>query len=97
MASGAVFSMWKSRGWVRVGDSLILRLDVKGESPDPIYGKRASNHHNSDMEDPEDVANLCDAKSANPILQAQQKTLQEVLVKGFSRSERLIGSVKKSA
>lgn len=55
-----------------------------------IYGKRANNHHNHDMEDPEDVANLCDAKSANPILQAQQKTLQEVLVKGFTRSERLI-------
>ncbi len=45
-------------------------------------------HH--DMEDPEDVANLCDPKSANPLLQAQHKTLQEVLVKGFTRSERLI-------
>jgi RNA polymerase sigma factor for flagellar operon FliA len=56
-----------------------------------IYGKRPSNNnHSHDMEDPEDVANLCDKKSANPILQAQQKTLQEILVKGFTRSERLI-------
>jgi RNA polymerase sigma factor for flagellar operon FliA len=56
-----------------------------------IYGKRVNNNHqNHDMEDPEDVANLCDPKSANPLLQAQHKTLQEVLVKGFTRSERLI-------
>src|SRR5258706_12854240 len=56
-----------------------------------IYGKRVNNNHqNHDMEDPEDVANLCDPRSSNPLLQAQQKTLQEVLVKGFTRSERLI-------
>jgi RNA polymerase sigma factor for flagellar operon FliA len=56
-----------------------------------IYGKRVNNNQqNHDMEDPEDVANLCDPKSANPLLQAQHKTLQEVLVKGFTRSERLI-------
>jgi RNA polymerase sigma factor for flagellar operon FliA len=54
-----------------------------------IYGKRPSNN-NQDMDDPEDVANLHDSKSSNPIQQAQHKTLQEVLVKGFTRSERLI-------
>jgi RNA polymerase sigma factor for flagellar operon FliA len=55
-----------------------------------IYGKRANHNQHSEMDDPEDVANLCDHRSSNPILQAQHKTLQEVLVKGFSRSERLI-------
>lgn len=56
-----------------------------------IYGKRATNNNTShEMDDPEDVANLCDPRSSNPLLQAQQKTLQEVLVKGFTRSERLI-------
>lgn len=55
-----------------------------------IYGKRTNNNHQNDMEDPDDVANLCDPRSANPILQAQHKTLQEILVKGFTRSERLI-------
>jgi len=55
-----------------------------------IYGKRPSNNQNHDMEDPDDVANLCDPRSNNPLLQAQHKTLQEILVKGFTRSERLI-------
>ena len=56
-----------------------------------IYGKRTSNNHNSgEGEDPEDVANLCDERSANPLLLAQQKTLKDVLTRGFSRSERLI-------
>jgi RNA polymerase sigma factor for flagellar operon FliA len=56
-----------------------------------IYGKRSSsNQQNHDMEDPDDVANLCDPRSANPLLQAQHKTLQEILTKGFTRSERLI-------
>jgi len=56
-----------------------------------IYGKRVNNtHQNHDMDDPEDVTNLCDPRSSNPLLQAQQKTLQEVLVRGFTRSERLI-------
>jgi len=55
-----------------------------------IYGKRPSNNHASECEDPEDVANLCDDRSANPLLIAQQKTLKDVLTRGFSRSERLI-------
>lgn len=56
-----------------------------------IYGKRTSNNHNAgEGEDPEDVANLCDERSANPLLLAQQKTLKDVLTRGFSRSERLI-------
>jgi RNA polymerase sigma factor for flagellar operon FliA len=55
-----------------------------------IYGKRPNNAHNTDAEDPEDVANLCDDRSANPLQIAQQKTLKDVLTRGFSRSERLI-------
>ena len=56
-----------------------------------IYGKRTNNSHNAgEGEDPEDVANLCDHRSANPLLLAQQKTLKDVLTRGFSRSERLI-------
>jgi RNA polymerase sigma factor for flagellar operon FliA len=56
-----------------------------------IYGKRTNNNHGAgEGEDPEDVANLCDQRSANPILLAQQKTLKDVLTRGFSRSERLI-------
>jgi RNA polymerase sigma factor for flagellar operon FliA len=56
-----------------------------------IYGKRPSNNsQNSEMDDPEDVSNLCDDRSANPLMLAQQKTLREVLTRGFSRSERLI-------
>jgi RNA polymerase sigma factor for flagellar operon FliA len=56
-----------------------------------IYGKRPSgNNHNHEMDDPEDVANLCDTRTVNPIFRAQQKALQEILVRGFTRSERLI-------
>jgi RNA polymerase sigma factor for flagellar operon FliA len=55
-----------------------------------IYGKRSGGNNNPEMDDPEDVANLHDAKSANPILIAQQKTLKDVLTRGFTRSERLI-------
>jgi RNA polymerase sigma factor for flagellar operon FliA len=56
-----------------------------------IFGKKPNNHsHSHDSEDPEDVTNLCDERSANPILQAQHKTLKEVLTRGFTRSERLI-------
>ena len=55
-----------------------------------IYGKRANNNNAGEGEDPEDVANLCDERSANPLLLAQQKTLKDVLTRGFSRSERLI-------
>lgn len=55
-----------------------------------IYGKRSNNGHNGDMDDPEDISNLCDNKSANPISMAQHKTLKEVLTRGFTRSERLI-------
>jgi RNA polymerase sigma factor for flagellar operon FliA len=63
--------------------------DSKPANVFSIYGKRPNNNTN-DMDDPEDVANLSDAKASNPIAQAQHKTLQEVLVKGFTRSERLI-------
>lgn len=55
-----------------------------------IYNKRTNNTHNHDSEDPDDVTNLCDERSSNPLLQAQHKTLQEVLTRGFTRSERLI-------
>lgn len=55
-----------------------------------IYGKRPSNAQHADMDDPEDVSNLCDDRSANPLQIAQQKTLKDVLTRGFSRSERLI-------
>jgi RNA polymerase sigma factor for flagellar operon FliA len=55
-----------------------------------IYGKRPNNAQNGDMDDPEDVANLTDERSANPLLQAQHKTLKDVLTRGFTRSERLI-------
>jgi RNA polymerase sigma factor for flagellar operon FliA len=56
-----------------------------------IYGKRTNNSHGAgEGEDPEDVANLCDNRAINPIQQAQQKALQEILVRGFTRSERLI-------
>jgi RNA polymerase sigma factor for flagellar operon FliA len=56
-----------------------------------IYGKRTNNSHGGgEGEDPEDVATLCDHRSANPLLLAQQKTLKDVLTRGFSRSERLI-------
>jgi RNA polymerase sigma factor for flagellar operon FliA len=66
-----------------------IAADSKPANVFSIYGKRTTSN-NHEMDDPEDVANLCDGRSANPLLQAQQKTLQEVLVKGFTRSERLI-------
>src|SRR5688572_6468370 len=56
-----------------------------------LYGKRPRNTNNNDnAEEGDDVTNLCDDRSSNPVLQAQHKTLQEVLMRGFTRSERLI-------
>jgi RNA polymerase sigma factor FliA len=57
-----------------------------------LYGKRPRNNHHNDnnAEEPDDVTNLCDDRSSNPVTQAQHKTLQEVLMRGFTRSERLI-------
>jgi RNA polymerase sigma factor for flagellar operon FliA len=55
-----------------------------------LYGKRPRNTHNESAEEGDDVTNLCDERSSNPVLQAQHKTLQEVLTRGFTRSERLI-------
>ena len=56
-----------------------------------LYGKRPRNSTNNDnAEEGDDVTNLCDDRSSNPVLQAQHKTLQEVLMRGFTRSERLI-------
>jgi RNA polymerase sigma factor for flagellar operon FliA len=56
-----------------------------------LYGKRPRNTQNNDNgEEGDDVTNLCDDRSSNPVLQAQHKTLQEVLMRGFTRSERLI-------
>lgn len=55
-----------------------------------IYGKRNNNHHSDAVDDADDPANLPDSRAKSPMLQAQHRILQEVLTRGFSRSERLI-------
>ncbi len=55
-----------------------------------IYGKRTNNNHGDNLENDDDPSNLADTKAKSPMLQAQHKILQDVLTKGFSRSERLI-------
>ncbi|HSI32681.1 MAG: FliA/WhiG family RNA polymerase sigma factor [Phycisphaerae bacterium] len=56
-----------------------------------IYGKRTtSNGHGDGADTDDDPSNLADTKAKSPMLQAQHKILQDVLTKGFTRSERLI-------
>ena len=56
-----------------------------------IYGKRNNTNNNGDSaENEDDPSNLADSRAKSPMLQAQHKILQEVLTKGFTRSERLI-------
>lgn len=55
-----------------------------------IYGRRKNNGHDDNLDENDDPSNLADSRATSPVLQAQHRVLQEVLTRGFTRSERLI-------
>ena len=74
---------------VTLGEFRRIADDAHPATMFSIHNTRARNN-NPDSEETEDVAGMEDSRAKNPLLAAQHKALQDVLTKGFTRSERLI-------